>query len=266
MFYQSPFATPAAAPAAPPAFNEVSQALRQETAGNTFAYLVETRKLCLAVCSAEEVATAMRSASPGFDPKKIFHQELQNQILAFALMRILPENVLKNCIQAAATEVPGAPPSSSAGRLARELESAAGEDEQMVAAVQEALVAQPLFRLASQQPEIFKALEETYEQCASYANQLMGSLRASMSMLANTAGNPASLPQQPANASPTWTQSLGNSAAATQSTWSANSTRPASAPVSQDGASAAAGGASATASENAEAGASSPTSPAPPTA
>lgn len=197
MFYQSPFASPSAAPAVPPAFNEVTQALRQVTAGNSFLYMVETKKLCLAVCGAEEVASALKSRNQAFDPKKIFHQELQNQILSFALLRVLPEAVVKTCIQAAnaAAQADSDSAVSGSARLARELEAAAGESEDTVKAVQESLVEQPLFRMASQMPEVFANLEVQYEACSPYAAQLMKTLKSSMGLLVSAAANAAaSLP------------------------------------------------------------------------
>lgn len=193
MFYQSPFASPAATPAVPPQFNEVTQALRQATTTNSFQYMVETKKLCLAVCGAEEVASGLRAAGQSFEPNKVFHQELQNQILAFALMRVLPEDTVKQCMQVAnaAAQAGAGPVMSAAGRLARELESAAGESKEMVDRVQEALLAQPLFRLASQMPQVFANLEVAYEPCAPYAAQLMGGLKSSMAMLVTAAANAA---------------------------------------------------------------------------
>lgn len=193
MFYQSPFASPTAAPAAPPAFNEVTQALRQVTAGNSFVYMAETKKLCLAVCGAEEAASAMKARNQSFDVKKLFHQELQNQILAFALLRVLPEAVVKTCMQAAsaAAQTDSDGSVSAAARLTRELETAAGESEETVKAVQEALMEQPLFRLASQSPEVFANLEVQYEACSPYAGQLMKTLKSSMGMLVTAAANAA---------------------------------------------------------------------------
>lgn len=193
MFYQSPFASPVSAPAVPPAFNDVTHALRQATVSNGFQYMVETKKLCLAICAAEVLASDMRAAGQSFDPKKLFHQELQNQILAYALMRVLPEDVVKTCAQAAqlAAQAGQGGLMSSAGRVARELEAAAGESKETVEAVQEELVAQPLFRLAGQNPEVFAKLEETYEQCAPYAASLLGTLKTSMGMLLTAAANAA---------------------------------------------------------------------------
>lgn len=191
MFYQSPFASPVAAPVAPPAFNEVTQALRQATAGNSFIYMAETKKLCLAVCGAEEVASALKGRGQAFEAKKIFHQELQNQILGFALMRVLPEATVKDCIQSAnAAAQAGADATiSNAARLTRELEAAAGESEETVKAVQEALLEQPLFRMASQSPEVFANLEQQYEACSPYAASLMKTLKTSMGMLVTAAAN-----------------------------------------------------------------------------
>jgi hypothetical protein len=155
--------------------------------------MAETKKLCLAVCGAEEVASAMRSRGQSFEVNKLFHQELQNQILAFALMRVLPDHVVKTSMQAAgaAAQADSSGTVSAAGRLARELEQAAGENEETVKAVQEALLAQPLFRLASQQPQVFANLEQQYEKCAAYAATLMGTLKSSMGMLVNAAANAA---------------------------------------------------------------------------
>lgn len=212
MFYQSPFASPTAAPAAPPAFNEVTQALRQVTAGNSFLYMAETKKLCLAVCGAEEVASAMKARNQSFDAKKLFHQELQNQILAFALLRVLPEAVVKTCMQAAnaAAQADSDSALSPAARLTRELEAAAGESEDTVKAVQEALLEQPLFRMASQMPEVFTNLEVQYEACSPYAGQLMKTLKSSMGMLVTAAANaaaagpavPSAAPEAPADEAP----------------------------------------------------------------
>ena len=193
MFYQSPFASPTSVPAAPPAFNEVTQALRQATAGNSFLYMAETKKLCLAVCGAEELASALKARNQSFDAKKLFHQELQNQILAFALLRVLPDAVVKTCMQAASAAAQTDPEATSSGasRLTRELEAAAGESEETVKAVQEALMDQPLFRIASQNPEVFANLEVQYETCSPYAGQLMKTLKSSMGLLVTAAANAA---------------------------------------------------------------------------
>lgn len=203
MFYQSPFASQMPAPAVPPAFSEVTQALRIATGTNGFQYLVESKKLCLAVCAAEGMASNLRSQGKSFEPKRVFHQELQNQILAFALMRVLPDDVVKACVEEANETMQAAkdaPAMSAAGYLTRGLENAAGESQEVVQEVQEALVAQPLFRIASQNPELFKKLEESYEFCAPYAAQLLGGLKSSMAMLLTAANNAAGGPA--ATASP----------------------------------------------------------------
>jgi hypothetical protein len=203
MLYPPAYATPNPGQPVPPAFNEVTQALRELTGGNNFTYMVAARQLCLAVCGAEEIASGLRARGQAFDVKAVFHQELQNQILTFVLLRVLPDAVIKACLQnLQAAPADANAPTSAAGRLAAELERAAGDSEEMALKVQAGLVEQTLFRLTSQRPEVLVNLEQQYEQCSPYAATLIKTLKSSMGMMMTVAASSAIMAPSPSTATP----------------------------------------------------------------
>lgn len=187
-FYSPPPYAPQVPPPDPSlqAFNEVTQALRQLVADSVFLYVAECKKLSLAVMEASEIFRTMQRRNEPVDPVAVFRQELQNQILGFALMRLLEPDDIKKAAQVAQETSMEAlnqtPPSSRTGVLVREMETIATEKIEPEK-VQAELVAQPLFRLSSQNPDIFKNLEAVFDKVADSIPMLLQSTNATLAQL-----------------------------------------------------------------------------------
>ncbi|MHB2018276.1 MAG: hypothetical protein ACYCW6_15100 [Candidatus Xenobia bacterium] len=189
------------APPTPPApgmvaYREVTQALSALSQGNTFLYVAETKKLCLAIIQAEQVVMAMQVRQEPCDRTATFRHELQTQISAFALMRVLSREQVKAAAErASAKETEGlveTPPLSPSGMLLRELEAAAGSGQEQ--RLQEELIAQPLFQLATQNAELLARLEQTYGDCVSNVPQLLKSANQSLHLLSKQNATPGPAP------------------------------------------------------------------------
>ena len=168
------------------AFNEVTQALRALVADSVFLYVAECKKLSLAVMEASEIFRTMQRRNEPVDGPTVFRQELQNQILGFALMRLLEVDDVKKAAQIANDTSMDAlnqtPPMSRTGVLVREMESiASGKIDE--ARVQEELVAQPLFRLASQNADVLKGLDGVFDKVADSIPMLLQSTNATLAQL-----------------------------------------------------------------------------------
>ena len=167
-------------------FNAVTQALRVLVADSVFLYVAECKKLSLAVMEASEIFRTLQRKNEPVDAPAIFRQELQNQILGFALMRLLDVEDVKKAAQTAneisMEALNQTPPMSRTGVLVREMENVASGklDEQKI---QEELMAQPLFRLSSQQPEVLKGLEEVFDKVADSIPMLLQSTNATLAQL-----------------------------------------------------------------------------------
>lgn len=168
------------------AFNEATQALRALVADSVFLYVAECKKLSLAVMEASEIFRTMQRRNEPVDGPTVFRQELQNQILGFALMRLLEVDDVKKAAQIANDTSMDAlnqtPPVSRTGVLVREMETiASGKIDE--ARVQEELVAQPLFRLASQDSDALKNLEGVFDKVADSIPMLLQSTNATLAQL-----------------------------------------------------------------------------------
>ena len=109
------------------AYNDTAKAISVAAQGNTFIYLTELKKLCLSIIQADEITQTLQHRGDKVDRPAIFRQELQNQILSFALMRVLTPEQIKDASQTANKNymegLVQTPPLSPAGLLLRELES-----------------------------------------------------------------------------------------------------------------------------------------------
>lgn len=75
-------------------FTQLRLGLKQYTTDEKLVFQTELKKLCLAVEAAEDVRVRQQAAGQEPDPQAIFIKEVQNQIQAFALMRMAkPEKV-----------------------------------------------------------------------------------------------------------------------------------------------------------------------------
>ena len=187
-FYAPP---PFAAPPPPPdpslqALNEVTGALRTLAADNLLQYVVESKKLSLAVLDASEVTRTLQNRGMAVDGPAILRRELENHTRAFALMRMLSPEEIKQAVQAANVSGEAAlartPPGSRVQALVAELEAVAGgrlDAEKLDLELQ----AQPLFRLLSDRPAVFSKLEGLYDQCAESIPRLLKSTNQALSQL-----------------------------------------------------------------------------------
>lgn len=152
------------------AFAEVRSALKQETKDSPVQYMVESKKLCLAIVEAYEVVCNYRRRNWEHDQAAILKQEIQNQLMAFALMRVVTDEEIK----AAAVRthegfhaVANAnPPVSKSGLMVREMESNLEQTPEVEEAIKAALLIQPLFRIFHQNAETFVNLEKHYPEIA----------------------------------------------------------------------------------------------------
>ena len=152
------------------AFAEVRAALKAETAEAPVVFMMESKKLCLGIVEAYELLANHRRRSLDCDQGAILRQELQHQVMAFALMRVITDDEIKAAaIRSSEKFHEGAnatPPVTKAGLLVREMESVIDQDPETEEAIKAALVSQPLFRVLSQTPEVFTNLEQHYPEIA----------------------------------------------------------------------------------------------------
>ncbi|HEY3997343.1 MAG TPA: hypothetical protein VGO93_00665 [Candidatus Xenobia bacterium] len=188
----------AAAPAQSPAmqaYNDAAKALNIQCQGDNFVYLMELKKLVLAIIQSEEVTRTLQERHEKFDGGVILRQELQNQLLSFAIMRVLDPDKVKAATKSANQHymdgLVQTPPLSPAGMMLKELEQTVGESEEVGKRVQEELMLQPLFRIVSKSPEAFGALERTYMELGSSAQSLLRSINQSLGLVVKSQANPA---------------------------------------------------------------------------
>lgn len=152
------------------AFAEVRNALKQETKDTPVQFMMESKKLCLAIVEAYELVCTYRRKSAECDQAAILKQEIQHQLMAFALMRVLSDDDIKACAIATHEnfhEVATAnPPMSKSGLMVQHMESMLEQTPELEEAIKGALVVQPLFRVFHQQTEVFAKLEQHYPEIA----------------------------------------------------------------------------------------------------
>lgn len=181
-----------AAPAAnkPPeelAFAEARAAIKLECRDNVPQLMGETKKLSVAVLEAWDLMLVAGRRNIELNPVDVLRQEMQNQVMAYALMRFLPDEACKNAAEACVAKIPQAlqenPPVGKAGLFVRELEALVKDTPRNQAAIQEWLMSQPLFRAMTKTPEAFANLEVHYQECAPKMNQIIQSANESLTSL-----------------------------------------------------------------------------------
>lgn len=173
MLYGVPPYAPQPKPPGEQALTDLRRALQEECQQQAVQYLAESKKLCMAVSEAYSLRGEYERR--GLPAPDLLRQELQHQLLAYALMRVLPEEASKTALDRASARSDSAlgmnPPMSRVALLVGELESAApAELEDRVA---EALAAQPLFRVMGQASETVDVLATHYHEVAHKATQLV---------------------------------------------------------------------------------------------
>ncbi len=189
---------PAAAAPQPPAmqaYNDLARAVSVHAQGNTFVYLTELKKLCLTILQADEITRTLQHRGDKVNGQAIFRQELQHQLLSYALMRVLPEAKVKEAAQNANKNymegLVQTPPLSPSGLMFTELEKVAGDNQQTAKEVEAELFRQPLFHMINKTPEAFAAIEQYYPQTADYVPQLLRSINQSMGLMVKAQASPA---------------------------------------------------------------------------
>jgi len=175
------------------AFQEVRTALKQECRDNIPLLMGETKKLGVGVLEACELMLVANRRSLTLDAPEILRQELQNQVMAYALMRFLPDESWKSAAESCAAKIPEGlaetPPVGKAGVFVRELEALVPDTPRNQEAIKQWLLAQPLFRVMTQNPQVFANLEEHYQACAGKMNQMIQSTNESLTTLLQQQSN-----------------------------------------------------------------------------
>jgi hypothetical protein len=169
------------------AFQEARAALKTECRDNVPLLMGETKKMGMAILEAVEVMLVAERREIELDPAQVLRQELQNQVMAYALMRFLPDEACRVAAEACAVKVPEGmketPPVGKAGVFVRELEAQVKDTPKNQEAIKQWLLTQPLFRTLTQKPEAFAKLEQHYVDCAPKMNQLIQSTNESLTTL-----------------------------------------------------------------------------------
>ena len=175
------------------AFQEARAALKSECRDNVPLLMGETKKLSVAVLEAWDLMLVAERRGLTLNPSEVLRQEMQNQVMAYALMRFLPDEACKGAAEACAIKIPlgmqESPPVGKAGVFVRELESLVKDTPRNQEAMKERLLAQPLFRAITQNPQAFASLEQHFQECAPKMNQIIQSTNESLTTLLNQQSN-----------------------------------------------------------------------------
>ena len=169
------------------AFAEARAAIKVECRDNVPQLMGETKKLSVAVLEAWDLMLVAGRRNLVLNPVEVLRQEMQNQVMAYALMRFLPDETNKAAAEACAAKIPQAmqenPPVGKAGLFVRELEGHVKDTPRNQAAIKEWLLSQPLFRAMTGNPQAFANLEQHYQECAPKMNQIIQSANESLTSL-----------------------------------------------------------------------------------
>lgn len=175
------------------AFQEARAALKAECRDNVPLLMGETKKLSVAVLEAWDLMMVADRRGLTLQPAEVLRQEMQNQVMAYALMRFLPDEACRSAAEACAAKIPEGmqenPPVGKAGVFVRELESLVKDTPRNQEAIKEWLLAQPLFRAITQNPQAFASLEQHFQECAPRMNQIIQSTNESLTTLLNQQSN-----------------------------------------------------------------------------
>lgn len=173
MLYGVPPYAPTPKPPGEQALHDLRRALQEECQQNAVLYLAESKKLCMAISEAYTLRGEYERR--GLSTPDLLRQELQHQLLAYALLRLLPEEAGKAALERAAARSDSAltlnPPMSRVALLVGELETSASAD--LEGPVAEALAVQPLFRVMGQSADAVETLSQHYHDVAPKATQLV---------------------------------------------------------------------------------------------
>jgi len=171
------------------AFQEARAALKAECKDNLPLLMGETKKLSVAILEAWDLILVGERRGLELQPALVLRQEMQNQVMAYALMRFLPDEECKAAAEACAGKIPRGlqetPPVGKAGMFVRELESRVKDTPRNQKAIKEWLLAQPLFRALNNNPQAFGSLEQHFQECAPKMNQIIHSTNESLNTLLN---------------------------------------------------------------------------------
>ena len=171
------------------AFAEARAAIKQQCGDNVPLLMGETKKLSVAVLEAWDLMLVAGRRGVELNSVEILRQEMQNQVMAYALMRFLPDEACKAAAEACAAKIPQAmqenPPMGKAGLFVRELEANVKDTPRNQAAIKEWLLSQPLFRAMTGNAAAFANLEQYYQECAPKMNQIIQSANESLTSLLN---------------------------------------------------------------------------------
>jgi hypothetical protein len=169
------------------AFQEARAAIKQECKDNVPLLMGETKKLGVAVLEACEVMLVAQRRNLQLNAGEVLRQEMQNQVMAYALMRFLPDESWKAAAEASAAKIPQAlqetPPVGKAGLFVRELEGMVKDTPRNQDAIKQWLLTQPLFRALNSNPQAFTNLEQHYQECSGKMNQMISATNESLSTL-----------------------------------------------------------------------------------
>lgn len=169
------------------AFQEARAALKAECRDNVPLLMGETKKLGVAVLEAAEVVLIAQRRGVEVKPAELLRQEMQNQVMAYALMRFLPDEAWQAAAESCGSKLLAAaqenPPVGKAGVFVRELEGLVKDTPRNREAIQQWLLTQPLFRVLSQKPESLAKLEEHFLECAPKMNQMIQATNESLTTL-----------------------------------------------------------------------------------
>lgn len=169
------------------AFQEARAALKQECKDNVPLLMGEVKKLSMAVLEACEILDVAERRGLTLPKEAVLQQEMQHQVMAYALMRFLPEDDLRAAAELSAGKIVQGfaenPPVGKAGVFVRELEGRVKDTPRNQESIKQWLLTQPLFRVLNQNPTAFANLEQHFREAAPKMNQLIQSTNESLTSL-----------------------------------------------------------------------------------
>jgi len=126
----------AAKPPEEVAFQEARAAIKVECRDNIPQLMGETKKLSVAVLEAWDLMLVAGRRGVEMDPVEVLRQEMQNQVMAYALMRFLPDEACKSAAEGCGAKIPLAmqenPPVGKAGGAGERHAAQSGGHQGMV--------------------------------------------------------------------------------------------------------------------------------------
>ncbi len=171
------------------AFTQARVALKKYSGESQPIYLNELKKLCLAIESAEETRARFEKAEQELEAPELFIKEVQNQIKAFGLMRLVTPQQMLEAIQRANQkfEQQPTPGPSRTERLVFELEEIVPlEKEQDYL---EGMAIQPLTALLAEDRELLEKLGAVFMHTLEHTTKTLSETNRTLKQLATLQGN-----------------------------------------------------------------------------